>query len=416
MTTTLRTHPGFRRLWTGDTIAQFGTAIGQVVLPLLAVGVLHATPAEMGVLTAAETAAFLLIGLPAGAWVDRMRRRPLMIRMDLARAALLLSVPVAGWLGVLGFPQLVVVALLVGGCTVFFDVGYQSYLPSLIGREHLMEGNARLQASQSVAMFGGPALGGVLTQLVGAVSSLLVTSVGYLSSAFFLSRITTPEPAPERPANPNLRAEVLEGLRFVFADTRLRAIVGCTATWNLFFGVQNAVLMLFLVHDLRLGGTAIGLVIGSMGVGGVLGALVSARVIRALGQARTIWVVTTGSALVSLVAPLARPGWSVSLLVVGFLAVSSASVIYNVAQVSFRQALCPDHLLGRMNASVRFLVWGTMPLGGLLGGALGEWLGVRSTLWVAVLGWISACLWVLLSPLRTTRDLPVDALPTAAES
>ncbi|MFC7613825.1 MFS transporter [Actinokineospora soli] len=408
----LRHHPDFRRLWVGDTIAQFGTAVGNIVLPLLAVGLLNASAFEMGVLTAAESAAFLLLGLPAGAWVDRVRRRPLMIRMDLARAALLLTVPVAWWLGALTFTHLVLVALLVGTCTVFFDVGYQSYLPSLVGREHLVEGNAKLQASHSVA-HAGPALGGGAAQLLGAASALVTTGFGYLASALFLSRITAVEPEPVRPEVRNLRAEVLEGLRFVLGNRYLRSIVACTGTWNLFGSVNTAVLVLFLIDHVGLTEGAVGLVVGLAGVGGILGALVAGRVGRVVGQARTIWLVPVLSAPFSLLFPLAAPGWPLVVAVAGFVGVQMAGVVYNVAQVSFRQSICPDHLLGRMNASVRFIVWGTLPLGGLLGGTLGTWLGIRTTVWVAAFGCAAAALWVVLSPLRKLRDLP-DPEPATA--
>ncbi|MFC5287730.1 MFS transporter [Actinokineospora guangxiensis] len=406
MAATLRHHTDFKRLWVGDTIAQLGTNVGTIVLPLLAVGLLNASAFEMGLLTAAEYAAFLLIGLPAGAWVDRMRRRPMMIRMDLARAALLITVPVAWWLDALTFGHLVVVALLVGACTVFFDVGYQSYLPSLVGRELLVEGNAKLQASHSVAFTAGPALGGGLAQLIGAASALVTTGVGYLASAFFLSRISAAEPEPPRPATRDLRVEVMEGLRFVLGNRYLRSIVGCTATWNLFNGVNAAVMVLFLVNDIGLNEGSVGLVVGLAGVGGILGALLAGRIGRLLGQARTIWVAAVVSAPFGLLFPLAEPGPMLVVAVAGFLVVQAMGVVYNVAQVSFRQTICPDRLLGRMNASVRFIVWGTLPLGGLLGGVLGEWVGVRETVWVAVIGWAAAALWVVLSPLRALRDLP----------
>ncbi|MGW5054408.1 MFS transporter [Actinokineospora sp. NPDC004072] len=406
MAGTLRHHTDFRRLWAGDTIAQLGTNVGLVVLPLLAVGLLNATAFQMGLLTAAEHAAFLLLGLPAGAWVDRVRRKPLMIRMDLARAALLATVPLAWWLGLLTFTQLVVVALLVGTCTVFFDVGYQSYLPSLVGRQHLVEGNAKLQASHSVAHVSGPALGGGLAQFLGAATALLTTAVGYLSSALFLSRIDAVEPEPVRPQQRNLRAEVMEGLMFVLRNRYLRPIVACTATWNLFGGVQNAVLILFLVTEVGLSAGVVGVVMGIAGIGGILGALVAARVSRAIGQARAIWVVQLACVPFALLLPLAAPGWLLVVAVAGNFAVSIGAVIYNVAQVSFRQMICPDHLLGRMNASVRFLVWGAIPVGGLLGGTLGELIDLRPTLWVAASGCGLAALWLLLSPLRTLRDLP----------
>ncbi|MGX7826836.1 MFS transporter [Actinokineospora sp. 24-640] len=406
MATTLRHHVDFRRLWVGDSIAQVGFALGHVVLPLLAVGLLNVSAWQMGVLTAAETAAFLLIGLPAGAWVDRMRRRPLMIRMDLARAALLATVPAAWWLEALTFTHLVVVALLVGTCTVFFDVGYQSYLPSLVGRVHLVEGNAKLQASHSVAQTAGPALGGGLAQAVGAASALVVTSAGYLASALFLSRITAVEPEPVRPAVRDLRAEVMEGLRFVLGNRYLRSIVACMSTWLLFAGVNNAVFVLFLVKEVGLTEGGVGLVVGAAGAGGIVGALVASRVNRAIGQVRAIWVSQVVGAPFGLLIPLAAPGWPLVVAVAGYVMVLLCVVVFNVAQVSFRQTICPDHLLGRMNASVRFIVWGALPLGGLLGGGLGEWLGIRTTVWIAVSGWALASLWLVLSPLRKLRDVP----------
>ncbi|CRK55766.1 major facilitator superfamily MFS_1 [Alloactinosynnema sp. L-07] len=412
MTTALHTHPDFRRLWIGDTIAQFGTNIGHIVLPLLAIAVLNASPFQLGVLTAAETAAFLVIGLPAGAWVDRVRRKPLMVRMDLARAALLLTVPLAGWLGWLTLSQLVVVALLVGACTVFFDIGYQAYLPSLVGRDRLVDGNAKLQASQSVAQLSGPAVGGALSQAIGAANAMFATGVGYLASALMLSRIKAVEPVPDRPAERDLRAEVLEGLRFVLHNRYLRPIALCTASWNLFFGVEAAVFVLFLAKTIGLNPGQIGMVAALAGVGSILGAVAATRVNSAIGTARAIWLVPLVCAPFGLLIPLARPGWPMVLLVVGFLVVNFAVVIYNIAQVSFRQAICPDHLLGRMNASVRFIIWGTMPLGALLGGTLASTIGVRETLWIAVAGWAVSSLWVLLSPLRGLRDAPSAPEPS----
>ena len=190
-------HPDFRRLWAGDTVSQTGNFVGQTVIPLLAATVLAATPFQMGLLTATEDAAFLLIGLPAGVWVDRMRRRPLMLRADFARAALLLSVPLAWWADVPTLAQLIVVVLLVSVGTLFIDVAYQSYLPTLVGREQLIEGNAKLGASQSVAQIAGPGLGGGLIELIGAANAVLTTGLGYLASGLFLSRIKAPEPGRE---------------------------------------------------------------------------------------------------------------------------------------------------------------------------------------------------------------------------
>nr|WP_208407613.1 MFS transporter [Amycolatopsis granulosa] len=395
-------------LWAGDTVSQAGTFVGQTVLPLLAATVLAATPGEMGLLTAAENAAFLLIGLPAGVWVDRMRRRPLMLRADFTRAALLLTVPVAWWAGALSLAQLIVVGLLVSVGTVFFDISYQSYLPSLVGREHLLEGNAKLQTSQSVAQVAGPGIGGGLVQLAGAANAVLATGAGYLASALFLLRIRTPEPEPEPHDGTPLRAQIAEGLRFVFGNPTLRAVVLCTSGGNFAGTVVISMQVLFLTRDLGLSPSAVGLVLAIGSGGGVLGALTAGFWTRLIGQARSIWLVPLVTWPLQLLLPLARPGWSVALGVLGLAVTGYGIVVYNVAQVSYRQAICPDRLLGRMNATVRFVVWGTMPLGGLAGGALGETIGVRATVWAGCALAAVSMLPVLLSPLRTMRDLPVS--------
>lgn len=399
-------HADFRRLWAGDTASQVGAYAGHTVIPLLAATVLAATPFQMGLLTAAETIAFLLIGLPAGVWVDRMRRRMLMLRADFVRAALLITIPIAWWAGVLSLTQLIVVATLVGVATVFFDVAYQSYLPSLVGREHLVEGNAKLQASQSVAVLTGPGIGGGLVQLAGAANAVLMTGLGFLTSALCLLRIRTPEQAPERHEEAKLLPQIVEGLRFVFTDSALRSIVACTATANLFNGAFTAVEILFLNRELGLSPVAVGIVLAAGGVGGIAGAIFAEAITRRIGQARSIWLVPLLTWPFQLLIPLAAPGWRIVLFPVAWAIAGFGIIVYNVAQVSYRQAVCPDRMLGRMNASVRFAVWGMVPLGGLIGGVLGETIGIRGTMWFAIAGETAALLWVVFSPIRKLRDLP----------
>lgn len=399
-------HRDFRRLWAGDTISQFGASVGQTVLPLLAATVLAATPFEMGLLTAAETAAFLLIGLPAGVWVDRMRRRRLMLTADFIRSGLLGTVPIAWWIGWLTLTQLIVVALLAGAATVFFDIAYQSYLPSLVSRERLIEGNSKLQATQSVAQIAGPGIGGVLMQLAGAANAVLVTGAGFLTSASCLLRIKAVEPEPEPHENPRLWPQISEGLRFVFGNSTLRAIVATTSTANFAGAMYTAVQVLFLTREVGLSPAGVGALLSAAGAGGVLGAVTSARLSTRIGQARSIWLVPLLTLPALVLVPLAAPGWRIGLAAVGMLVSGYGVIVYNVAQISYRQALCPDRLLGRMNASVRFVVWGTLPLGGLAGGTLAEWAGIRGTLWIAVVLEVLSVLWVVCSPLRHLRDLP----------
>jgi predicted MFS family arabinose efflux permease len=402
-------HADFRRLWAGDTASQLGTAVGYTAIPLLAAVTLAATPFEMGLLTAAETLAFLLLGLPAGVWVDRLRRRRVMLIADFTRFALLLSVPIAWWAGVLTLAQLLVVVLLVGVATVFFDVAYQSYLPSLVGREHLLEGNAKLQAVQSVAQIAGPSGAGVLVQLVSAASTVLITGFGYLASALCLLRIRTDEPVPEHSGHTRLLPRIGEGLRFVFSDKPLRAIVACTATANLFDAGFTAVRVLFLTRTAGLSPAVVGVFLAVGGAGGILGALCSGAITRRIGQSRAIWLVPLLTLPAYLLVPLAAPDWRLGVAGFGLAVTAFGIIVYNVAAVSYRQAICPDRLLGRMNASVRFVVWGTIPLGGLLGGTLGEWLGLRAAAWVTIAGTVAAVLWVVCSPLRRMRDLPTTA-------
>jgi MFS family permease len=404
-------HRDFLLLWSGETVSQVGTMISHLALPLLAATVLGATPWEMGLLVAAERAGFLLVGLPAGALMDRLPRRPVMIAADLVRFALFASIPVAWWLGVLTFAQLVAVALLGGVATVFFDVGYQSVLPAVVGRGGLVEGNAKLESTRAAAEAAGPALGGGLVQLAGAALAVLLDALSYLVSAAFLARMRTVEVVATRDPARSLRADMAEGLRFVLGHPLLRPIAACTGTANLFGGVLSAVSVLFLAREIGLPAGVVGLVLAAGSVGGVLAAVTAGGWIRRFGQGRTLVSALLVTGPITLVLPLTTAGAGLAWFAVGTFAVAYGGVVYNVAQVSFRQSVCPDRLLGRMNASIRFLVWGTIPLGGLLGGAMGELLGLRATLLVAGAGFVLAPLWLVASPLRRLRDLPADAVP-----
>ncbi|WP_033293386.1 MFS transporter [Amycolatopsis jejuensis] len=412
--TSLFFHADFRRLWAGDTASQLGMFVGITAIPLLAAVTLAATPFEMGLLTMAETLGFLLLGLPAGVWVDRMRKRPVMLTADLIRATLLLTIPIAWWTGVLTMAQLLVVVLLTGFATVFFDVSYQAYLPALVGRERLLEGNAKLQGVQSSAQIAGPSVAGVLVQFAGAASTVMITGFGYLTSALCLWRIRTVEARPGRAEHERLLPQMLEGLRFVATDRPLRAIVACTATSNLFGAAAQAVEVLFLTRTAGLAPAAVGGLLAVGGIGGIAAALCAGPIVRRIGQARSIWLVPVLVWPGTLLVPLAAPDWRIALAGLGLAATGFGVILYNIAQVSYRQAITPDRLLGRMNASVRFVVWGTMPLGGLLGGALGEWLGLTGALWTAMAGQVAGALWVVCSPLRHLRDLPKETAVPAA--
>ncbi len=403
----LRGHRDFRLLWGGETVSELGSQVSLLAIPLLAVRTLHATTFQVGLLTAAETAAFLIVGLPAGVWVDRIRRHWVMIAADLGRVLVLGSIPVAYALGALTMVQLIIVTLVTGILTVFFDVAYQSYLPSLVGRDHLVEGNAKLTGSAQVATVAGPSIAGGLVQAIGSSYAIVVDSLSFLVSALAVAGIRAPEPKPEVPegGHPSLRHDMAEGLRFVFHNALLRAIACTTASSNLASGIAAAVEVVFLVRTVHASPAVIGLLFTLGGVGGVLGALVAGPLARRIGGARAT-IVGILSNVGALLIPLTQPKAGLVFFGIGMLFVAFGATVYNVNQVSFRQRLCPDRLLGRMNATMRFVVWGVLPIGALIGGLLGTAIGLRPTLWIGAAGEAVAGVWLLASPMRSMRDFP----------
>ncbi|WP_371618885.1 MFS transporter [Streptomyces sp. NBC_00454] len=397
----------FRRLWIGDTVSQAGTAVTLLALPLLAIGTLGATPFEAGLLVMCEYLGFLLIGLPAGAWVDRMRRRRVMIVGDLGRAALLGSLPAAAWLDVLTLPQLYAVAFGMSICTAFFDVAYQSHLPQLVDGTRLVEANVALEATRTIAAAGGPGAGGALVGALTAPVAIVVDAVSFLVSALCLSRIrradAKPEPRPEVP----LRVEIAEGLHFVFGNPLLRALTLTSAISNLFGTIGAAMLLVLLAGELGLSPLLCGLVFTVEAVSGFIGSLLTMRIAARLGQGRAMCASVIASGVLWLAAvPLFHEDWRFAVAAVLQGLGWTAFMTFKITSVAFRQQLCPAPLLGRMTATFRFVVWGSMPLGALIGGVLGEYFGARTALWTGALGELLAVLPLLLSPLRTARELP----------
>ena len=404
---TLIGHRDFRLLWGGETVSELGSQVSLLAIPLVAVGTLRATPLQMGALAAATTVAFLVVGLPAGVWVDRRRRRRVMIVSDVGRLLALGSIPVAEVLGVLHLVQLYIVALVSGVFTVFFDVAYQSYLPSLVGRERLVEGNAKLTGSAEAAQVAGPSIAGGLVQAIGGPFAVALDAASFLVSAVAVGAIRTREHSPVVPddGHPRLRRDIGHGLRFVFGNRMLRAITATTATANLFSGIQLAIEVIFLVRVVHASPGVIGLLFAAGGVGGVVAALLASPIARWVGGARAT-LVSSFAAAGGLLIPLATPGLGVLFFGAGLLVSSFAAVVYNINQVSFRQRLCPDRMLGRMNATIRFVVFGVLPVGALAGVTIATVFGLRPTLWVAMSGQALAGLWLLASPIRGMRDFP----------
>jgi MFS family permease len=392
-------------LWAGQSVSEVGSQVSTIALPLLAVTVLGASTFQVSLLEFLSSLAFLLLALPAGVLVDRLRKRRIMVWSDVVRFAALGSIPVAAVIGHVTLTQLYIVTVVVGVVTVFFAVAYQSYLPTLLDAEDLVDGNGKLQTTESFARLIGPTLGGAIIAVLGAARTIVLDAASYGVSAISLALIRTKEPAAQAPeVRVTFRAAMGEGLKFVVGHPILKRIVACTATSNFFGGAIGSIQAVYLIRELHASTTVYGLVFSLAAVGGLVGGAISPWLSRKIGSARILWVIMMTTGPFYLLYPLAWPGWGISLYVVAEMAVSVTAIVYNVSQVSYRQSICPPELLGRMNASVRWIVWGTLPLGALLGGALGTWLGLRYTILLCGLGSWAAGLILFLSPLRRMRD------------
>ena len=406
-------HRDFMKLWIGQSISEFGTPVTQIAIPWIAIKVLDESAFAVASLTTVQFLPFLLFTLPAGVWVDRLPRRMVLVVGDLARAVLFLTIPVAYFFDVLTLTQLYVVSFLAGIFTVFFDVAYQSFLPSLVSRDQLVEGNSKLQISVSGAQMAGPAIGGALIQLLTAPYAVLVDSFSFIASGGFTAAIKKRETRPERAEGepkPKMWAELKEGLGYVLKHRYLRPQAMCTSTSNFFGAMLFAILLVFAARVWDMSAGMVGLGVGLGSVGWLLGALTVARIQRALGVGKT----TIGATLLFgapwLLIPLAPESFPLPFLVGAIALGGFGGVVYNITQVSLRQAITPERLQGRMNAVMRFIVWGALPLGSLAGGALASAIGLRATMVVGAIGGTFAVLPIVLSPIRSLQTIP-DASP-----
>jgi MFS family permease len=395
-------HADFMGLWVGQTVSEAGTQVSQLAVPTVAILLLHATPFQVGLLTALEFLPFPVLGLVAGVYADRLRRRPLMIISDLGRMVALVTIPVAFSLGILRIEQLYVVGLVVGVFNVFFGISYQSYLPALIARADLVEGNSKLEVSRSTAQLAGPAIAGVAIQAIGAARAIYIDAASFLVSAASLWLIRKPEPEPS-PGSASGRTgfwhEMGEGIQVVIGNPTLWKIAGCTATSNLGSNMAFAVELIFFYRYLHLQPAQIGLVFAFGAIGGLLGAIASGPVVARLGVGLTLLLTILSGGLM-MAAVLAGYTNAPVFLAILFFFSSLLGAPYNITQVSLRQAITPDRVQGRMNATMRTIVWGTIPIGSLLGGILATSIGVVPTI---VLGGFIAMLaagWILAGPIR----------------
>ena len=402
--------PEFLKYWLSHTVYGFGFPIAGLAIPLVAVSSLGAGPLEMGFLGAAGTLAFLAVGLPAGVVVDRMRRRPLMIAIDLLGAAVLAVVPVAALAGVLRIELLYGVEFVFGCLGVIGTVAFQAFLPTLVGRDRLVEANSRVQLSASAGHVAGPGVGGILVQLISAPFAILATVVSSLVGVTLLTLIRVNEPAP-RPRDRSIAGEVREGLEIVFSDAHIRSIMLCGTTHNVFSnGMLVALYVLFATRELRLTPAELGIVFAVGGPGSIAGSLIASRVPAMLGLGPTIGLMQVLTGVARLAMPLAAMAATAVppfvTLAAGELVLAVARTVFNVNQLSLRQAITPDHQQGRMNASIRFVMWAVVPFGAVAGGYLGERIGLMPTLWIGVAGTTLASLWIFLTPVRSLRTTP----------
>jgi MFS family permease len=398
-------HRDFTSLWGAETISQFGTQVTLLALPLVAILTLEESAFRVALLTTAEFLPFLLFTLPAGVLVDRLPRRPILILANLGRAAVLLSVPVAHWAGVLTIWQLYAVGFAVGVGTVFFDLAYQSYLPRLVARAELVEGNSKLEVSRSAAQVAGPGLGGLLVSALTAPVAVAVDAASYLVSVLLMSRIRTVEPPAAPGERRSLPAELREGLGYVLRHRYQRAIVATTAISNFFGQLVFAILLVFAVRELGLSAAAIGAIISLGSVGTLLAAVTARRVGERLGAGRTILVAALLFGPATLLIAFAPADRAEAFIVAAIAILGYGGTLYNITMISLIQAITPDRILGRANASRRFVVWGVIPLGGVAAGALAETIGLRETIVVGAFGGLLAVVPILASPIRSLGRL-----------
>ena len=401
-------HRDFLKLWTGESISVFGSQFTGIALPVIALQ-LGATTIEFGILNALGTAPFLLFGLFVGVWVDRWARKPILIAGDVGRGIIVAAIAALFLSGLLGFVQLYVASFLMGTLTVFFDVAYQAYVPSLVATDQLVDANAKLETTRAAAQVAGPGIGGVIVAVLRPAAAMILDAVTFFVSRAFLVSIRKREVPPEK-RRTSMVADVREGTAVVFGDRHLRGIAGCTATSNFFASAGGAVFVLFLAVDLGYSGASVGGVLGLVfsvaSVGGLVGAAIAGRVAKRVGVGNAI---VLGAALFVLgpgLTVLAVQPYAIPMLIAGFFVTILAALVYNVNQVSFRQAITPNRLQGRMNATMRFLVWGTLPLGAIFGGVLGAVIGLRETLAVALVGGSTAVFFLLASPVLSVKEMP----------
>jgi len=400
-------HHDFLKLWTAQGVSEFGSQISQIAIPLVAVIGLHASAFEVAALETVLFLPFLLFSLPAGVWVDRLRRRPILVAADAGRALALASIPIAAAMHSLTMAQLYVAGFVAGTLTVFFDVSYQSYLPSLVQRGDLVDANSKLEVTRSAAQIGGPGLAGLLVRAVGASYAVLADALSFVWSAAFLFSIRKQEVLPElKEERPPVRRELVDGLKYLVRHRYWRPISISTATFNFFNNVAFSILIVYAVRRLDMSPLEIGLTFSLSNGGALIAAIFAKRIGTRLGVGQTMVLGSIVDSASLVLVPLAPASLPIPFLVLAFSLSGFGVVLYNVTAISLTQALVPERLLGRVNASRRFIVWGTIPLGALLGGVLASTIGMRPTMFIGTLASTLGVVPLLVSPVHSITTMP----------
>ena len=402
----LWTHRDFGRLWGGETVEWVSDSITSLAVPTIAILIFNAGPLEMGVLSALGNVGYPVLGLFAGVMVDRWRRRPVLIWSNIVQVVALGSIPAAFFLGILSLYQLFIVTLVMSVTTVFFSIAYTAYLPTLIAREDLVEGNSKLETSSSAAAVVGPPIAGALIQIVGAAASVALDALGTLIAAIAIFSIKKPEPRPSRPTHPRLWSEIREGVRVVAQTPTLRNLAASTSILNIGNTMFFAVFYLFIYDQLKMSPLVAGITLGIGAVGVVIGAVIAPRLLKfmGLGSALTAALMINGFGLLAVQASMYGP--AALLLAPLWLMANIGIPIYNINQVSFRQIVVPDRLQGRMNATMRTLGYGAATLGALIGGIVGAQYGILTTMTAGAVIAILAALMILFGPVGRLSEMP----------
>jgi MFS family permease len=401
--------PDFLKLWSGLTISLVGMQVSGLALPLTAVLVLGASGTEMGILGAARWLPYLVFGLLAGAWLDRVRRRPVLIVTHVGRAVLLASIPAGAVFGWLRIEQLYVITLVLGSLMIFSDAAYQALLPTLVTREDLVDGNSKLELSRSAAQTVGPGLGGWLVQLVGAPMAVAVDAVSFAFDALLVASIRQAEPPPTGgTAGGSIRREIAEGLRWVFGSPLLRPIQAASMSFIGANAVWSTVYVLYVTRDLHLPPAVLGLIFAAGGPGALAGALTAGALTRRFGLGLVIVATHALAGASSFLIPLALllGPLAVPVLMLAAFAGGCSITLGSIGELSLRQGMTPHRLQGRMNATMRSLNWSMAAVGSLIGGFLGDAIGFVPTLLIGASGSLASTGWLLFSPIPGVREAP----------